>query len=138
MSDSVFDKLLTILIDNSSRILLAGFGLGWAESTFFDIVRLLRQEDSLKPIFLSKVRSTFAIPSLGGLTNGEVPAELIELVAHELRWPELLELARRRIEERFGGDMAFAAGDVARRLSEAYSDDWEDREFYRRYKEVLT
>lgn len=138
MSDSVFDKLLTILIDNSSRILLAGFGLGWAESTFFDIVRLLRQEDSLKPIFLSKVRSTFAIPSLGGLTNGEVPAELIELVAHELRWPELLELARRRIEERFGGDMAFAAGDVASRLSEAYSDDWEDREFYRRYKEVLT
>jgi hypothetical protein len=138
MRDDIFDKLLTILIDNSSRILLAGFGLGWAEATFFDIIRLLRQEDSLKSNFLSKVRSTFAISSLGGLTNGEVPAELIELVAHELRWPELLELAQQRIHERFGGDMDFAAGDVASRLFEAYKDDWEDREFYRRYREGLT
>src|SRR6478752_2465137 len=126
-------KLLDVLIENSRRILAAGFGVNWAESSFFDTVRLLRQEDSTKSHFLERVRSTFAMPAPGGLDPGVVPTELIELVAHELRWPELRELAVERINTHFHGDATLAVGDIARRLPDAYEDRWQDREFYERY-----
>lgn len=127
-------KLLDVLIDNSLRILAAGFGVNWAESSFFDTVRLLRQEPSVKDYFLERVRSTFAIPAPGRLDPGTVPTELIELVAHELRWPELQQMAVQRISNLFGGDVALAQGDIAGRLPDAYKDGWPDREFYERYK----
>jgi hypothetical protein len=63
-----------------------------------------------------------------------VPMELIELVAHELRWRELAELASLRIEQKFHGDASLAIGDVARRIFEAFKDEWPDREFYQHYK----
>lgn len=134
MDASFAKKLLDVLIENALRILAAGFGVNWAESSFFDVVRLLRQEEVLKGYFLERVRATFAMPAPGGLSPGTVPIELIELVAHELRWPELLELAQQRISTFFGGDAALAIGDIAHRLSEAYEDKWQDREFYEHYK----
>jgi hypothetical protein len=69
----------------------------------------------------------------GRLDAGTVPIELIELVAHETRWPELQELAQQRIDKFFGGDATLAVGDVAHRLSEAYDDNWQDRDFYQHY-----
>jgi hypothetical protein len=134
MDASFASRLLDILIENALRIMAAGFGVNWAESSFFDVVRLLRQEKMLKGYFLEKVRATFAMPAPGRLDPGMVPIELIELVAHEFRWPELQELAQQRIRMFFGGDAALAIGDIARRLSEAYQDNWQDREFYEQYK----
>jgi hypothetical protein len=127
-------KLLDILIDNSRRLLSAGFGVNWTESSFFDAVRLLREETCLKDYFLDKVRFTFASAEPGNLMPGAIPVELIELVAHELRWPELQVLANERLKDRFGGDIALASGDIALRLSDAYQDDWQDREFYEHYR----
>lgn len=127
-------KLLNLLIENGLRILAAGFGVNWAEGSFFDVVRLLREEEDLKPYFLDRARATMLLPAPGQLEPGTVPPELIELVAHELRWPELLEIARLRIERVFGGDVSLAIGDIAGHLPKAYDDAWEDREFYRRYK----
>ena len=125
--------LLETLIDNSLRILAAGFGVNWAESSFFDVVRLLQQEEFLKKHFLKRVRTTFAMSAPAQLESGAVPIELIELVAHELRWPELLELAQQRIDLIFGGDSVLAISDIAARLPEAYDDSWKDREFYQKY-----
>lgn len=133
MENSAAVELLDILIGNSSRILLAGFGLRDAESAFFGVVDLLREVKGLKPCFLDRVGETFSRRALGGLGQGEVPVELIELVAHELRWPELIELARRRLDLVFHGDTSLAVGDIAVRLPLAYVEQWEDREFYRRY-----
>ncbi|HNI23406.1 MAG TPA: hypothetical protein PLK47_11430 [Plasticicumulans sp.] len=126
-------KLLDVLIDNASRILLAGFGVNWTESTFFDVVRLLRHEASLKSYFLDRTRETLALPDPGRLDAGTVPPELIELVAHEFRWPEFLQLASERVDNLFGGDTRLAVGDIASRLPEAFDDAWRDREFYERY-----
>jgi hypothetical protein len=134
MDASFSRKLLDLLIENALRILAAGFGVNWAESSFFDIIRLIRQEEILKEHFLERVRATFAMPAPGCLDLGTVPTELIELVAHEFRWPELQQIAQHRINTVFGGDAMLAIGDVAHRLPDAYQDDWQDREFYEHYR----
>lgn len=127
-------KLLDMHIENAARMLNEGFGVNHAESIFFDIIRLLRQESELKPYFLEKVARTFSSPDVGRPHSGIVPRELIELVAHELRWAELRELARLRITNLFGGNTTLAIGDIANSINDAYSDNWQDREFYEHYK----
>jgi hypothetical protein len=114
-------KLIDILIDNASRILNAHFGVDRAESTFIDIIDLLREDQSLedqplKAYFLAKVRKTLEGPDPYGLDEGSVPMELIQLAVHELRWPEFRALSQKR------------------RILEAYDDHWMNREFYRRYR----
>lgn len=128
-------KLLDIQIENALRILSAGFGVNHAEATFFDTIQLLREESALKQYFLERARRTFAMPDVGRLDSGMVPGDLIELVAHELRWAELRDLASKRIEDFFGGNASLAVGDIAHNIAKAYSDDWEDREFYRHYRQ---
>jgi hypothetical protein len=125
--------LLDILIENASRILLARFGLDRAEATFFDIIDLLREDPSLKEDFLARVRTTLERRHPWGSDEGSVPRELIELAAHELRWPEFKELAEARLRDIFKGDSSLASSDMVRSIPAAYDDDWEDREFYRRY-----
>lgn len=132
--DSVNAKiLLDIHIENAIRILSAGFGVNHAEATFFDTIQLLREESVLKQYFLERVEETFAMPDVGRLDSGMVPGDLIELVAHELRWTELLGLASKRIENFFKGNASLAVGDIAHNIAKAYSDDWENQEFYRHY-----
>jgi hypothetical protein len=121
MMDPEYSKiLLDILVDNARRILAAHFGVDRAESTFFDIIGLLREDQSvedqpLKAYFLARVRKSLESHPYG-LDEGDVPMELIELTAHELRWPEFKALSQKR------------------RILEAYDDHWRDREFYRRYR----
>ena len=133
MSVDCAKRLLDIQIENASRVITANFGLNQAEAIFFDVIRLLREESELKPYFLKKAADTFAMPDIGYLEVGMVPGELIELIAHELRWPELQELANKRIKDFFRGDRSVAAGDIANSITDAYSDDWQDRMFYRHY-----
>ena len=110
-----------------------GFGVDRAESSFFDVVDLLREEESLKAHFLERVRTMLEKRDAGSLEPGSVPKELIQLVAHELRWREIESLSRRRVDLFFHGDPLLAVGDIACGISAAFDDDWEDREFYRRY-----
>lgn len=132
-SDSA-KKLLDIQIENAFRILDAGFGVNQAEAVFFDIVRLLHEECVLKQYFLERVNITFSFPDVGSLIPGMVPGDLIELIAHEFRWVEFLDLADKRIRVFFSGNAVLAVGDVSHRVTEAFRDDWPDREFYRHYK----
>lgn len=128
-------KLLDVLIDNSRQVLAAGFGLNWAESTFFEIIRLIRENPDVKTYFLKRVRDTLTQPAPGNLEPGIVPTELIELIGHEFRWKELLQIAEDRVNNVFRGDASLATGDIATSLPEAFDDMWEDRMFYTRYHE---
>lgn len=125
--------LFELLVENSLRILRAGFGVNWVESAFFDIIDLLRAQPALKAHFLQRAKATLTSPDPGLLSTGMLPRELLELAAHELRWMELRELANDRIRKVFRGDTALAVSDVSHAMLEAFRPDWPDREFYRRY-----
>jgi hypothetical protein len=136
MDASFATRLLDILIENSARILRAGFGVNHAEETFFEVIRLLQNERAVLPHLLDKIRDTLETRDPGLLEPGMVPQELIELIAHEFRWKELEVLAQKRIGRYFGGDASLAVGDVAHGISEALLDDWQDRELYSHYREA--
>jgi hypothetical protein len=129
-------RLLCLLVENSVRILSSGFGVNRAESTFFEVIQLLREEPSLREYFLEMIGRTLEKRDASGLDSGDVPRELIELVAHELRWPELYSMAERRLIKYFHSDASLAVGDIASSLPLAYEESWPDREFYERYQAI--
>lgn len=126
-------KLLDIMIENSARILRADFGVNSAEASFFSVVALLKGNPELKIYFISRCEHTFKLIEPSSLDEGVVPQELIELVAHEMRWEEIKNLSERRVCELFNGDWERACGDISRRIIDAFSDEWKDREFYKKY-----
>ncbi len=125
--------LLDIMIENSARILRAGFGVNHAESAFFAVIALLQADTGLKNHFLNRVESALNLRDPGCLDEGVPPQELIELVAHEMRWEELNIIAERRVRNMFDGDWSRAAGDISQHMIEAQNDNWPDREFYEHY-----
>lgn len=128
------ERLLDIYIQNATKILDSNFGVDCAESTMFEAIDLLRIYSELKPGFLKKVANTFALRTRDAFDYSTMPTDFIELCAHELRWPEFLELAKDRVEDFFHGDISLAAGDIAVSIRDAYRDEWLDRMFYRHYQ----
>jgi hypothetical protein len=127
-------KLLDILVENCRRIFASGFGIDHAECSMFQVVELLREETVLRAFFLRKVEITFEKSDPYGLDDGSVPRELIELIVHEFRWPEFQTLAKERLLKLFKNNTSMARSDMSMTISNAYRDDWEDKEFYRKYK----
>ncbi|MFW5444326.1 MAG: hypothetical protein ACKE51_08485 [Methylococcaceae bacterium] len=129
-------ELLGILVENSARILRAGFGVNYAESTFFSIIDLLRNDSNLKSNFLSRVETALNQPDPGLLNEGIIPQELIELVAHEMRWNEIKVLAEKRVQTFFHGNWSFAISDISQKIIDARSDSWPDQDFYICYQKA--
>jgi hypothetical protein len=134
MDTETWKRLLVILVENSRRILNAQFGVDRAESSFFSIVDLLREKEHLKSDFLTLVAETMEKRDEWGLDEDSVPRELIELVAHEFRWPELLELCEARVQKMYGGDRSRAVNDISWHVPLAFDENWPDRNFYRHYR----
>jgi len=128
------EELLSILIENSARILRAGFGVNYAESTFFSVIDLLRKNNKLKNIFLDRVERALIEADPGLLNEGVLPQELIELVAHEMRWNEMKVIAEKRVQSFFRGDWSFAISDISQKIIDAQSENWPDQEFYLFYQ----
>ncbi|EUB98385.1 hypothetical protein PMI07_004666 [Rhizobium sp. CF080] len=126
-------KLLDILVENCRRIFASGFGIDQAECSMFQVVELLRAETVLKASFLKKVEITFEKTDAYGLDDGSVPRELIELVVHEFQWPEFDALAKKRLLKLFNNNKSLAISDMSMTVQNAYREDWEDKEFYRKY-----
>jgi hypothetical protein len=127
-------RLLSILIENSVRILAADFGVDRAEPNFFQIVDLVREHPALKEVLLSHIAATLKEPHDAILRSDLPPRELIELLVHEFRWPEFDSMRERRLAELFSGDARLAAGDMYHHIADAQRDDWPDRDLYARYR----
>ncbi|MGN7831223.1 hypothetical protein ACTJI2_06375 [Pseudoxanthomonas sp. 22568] len=125
-------RLLSILVENSARILRAGFGVESAKSTLYEIVDLVRNNKELELEFINMASDFLLAPEPEMKGSNVMPLELLELAAHELRLGELVDLAMERVSYRFKGDMRAAAGDVSVRILRAASDDWEDRDIFER------
>jgi hypothetical protein len=126
--------LLDILIENSARILRAGFGINSVEHVFFEVIELIRKHTELKCNMLKRVEYTLLQNDSGLLNEGMVPQELIELIAHEMQWTELRDLAEKRVQDKFHGDWTFAVSDISRKIIDAQSNNWEGREFYKHFR----
>lgn len=124
---------LAAAISDLSNTLNEGYGIETTEDALFEIVEMLRGNESSKAQFLAMVERSFMNRSPSGLSENGVPRELVELATHELKWPEFSILADKRIQDFFGGDEGLAISDVAHGVKQAYADDWEDREFFQRY-----
>lgn len=124
---------LAVAISDLSNTLSEGYGIETTEDALFEIVEMLRGNESLKAQFLAMVERSFMNRSPSGLSENGVPRELVELATHELKWPEFAILADKRIQDLFGGDESSAISDVSHGVKQAYADDWEDREFFQRY-----
>lgn len=124
---------LAVAISDLSNTLNEGYGIETTEDALFEIVEMLRGDESLKAQFLAMIERSFLNRSPSGLSENGVPRELVELATHELKWPEFAILADKRIQDLFGGDESLAISDVSHAVKKAYADDWEDREFFQRY-----
>lgn len=78
-------RLLDIYIENAVRIFDGGFGCDRAENAMFAVVDLLRDDESLRPDFLSRVSDTLSQADVWRTDSGTMPLELIELAIHDLR-----------------------------------------------------
>lgn len=135
MAAAYAERLLDILIVNANRILDAQFGWDRAEPTFFQIVDLIREHPTLPAAMLSRVASVTRQPR-GEAPNPQLPPnELIELLAHEFRWTELLTLAEERVQTIFRGDRKLAVTDISWKIPKAFADNWDGRQFFRRYQD---
>jgi len=124
------EQFLVTLIESVRRFLDGNFGIGPSENTMFAAVDLLRSEPALRKMLSQRIVKCLK-PFCEG-TADVIPLELIELIAHELRWEEIREAAVHRANVMFGG-LHLALGDDSERVVEAFSDDWDGRMFYRRY-----
>ena len=61
--------------------------------------------------------------------ESRLPIQAIAYCMHVLRWSEVLEAAKRENDEFYSHRMSTAMEPIIG----AYSDDWEDRDFYRRF-----
>lgn len=129
--------LLDIFIENSSKVLRSGFGVNYAEPSFFSVIDFLKEEPALKDYLIPRISSVLREndPTSVDLKVGKIPVELIELIAHEMRWDELRALANQRIKDKYNGDWSFAPGDISQRIIDALGNKWEDRQFYKRYSQ---
>ncbi len=125
--------LLDILCENANRIIEPGYGLRAAESTFFEVVGLIRSNEQLKPYVLRKVSTVMKTRDVA--SGVAMPSELVELLAHEFRWPEFKDLAEQRLQALFDGDRLLAMSDLSDHVILALQDNWECRTFYRHYEQ---
>ncbi len=128
------EKLIIEIINFSRRILLQGYGVNSVEFCFFEVIEIVRSNKDLQKFLLKKIKHSFDSKDFDAIPEGSVPAELIELIAHELRWEELKHLSVERIVSVFHGDRSKAINDVSIKVIDAFSDNWADREFYKKYR----
>lgn len=74
-------------------------------------------------------RSVLVEALLQVLSNPKMPLELVEYCAHALRWVELREKVEQRLED--ARDLRARA--ALERLLEAFEDDWNQSDIYRRF-----
>ena len=111
-------------------------GVNHAEFIFVRLAKHLDEHPALKGWFLSNVDSTFSgnwfnLARETTRPKGFVPSELVEYIAHVMRWPELREMAECELLKRQDDQIYLMSRNLPSSILEALEDEWEDIDFYR-------
>lgn len=126
MTKTRLKSLFTILIENVARILEAGFGVESVESALFEILWVTSNYEDSKEVLLGLIEGEIPRKCTGEMGFGSIPLELLELLIHEYKWKEIIELVE-------SSDSRSTTKMLADELREAMSDEWKGREMYRHY-----
>ena len=111
-------------------------GVNHAEFIFIRFAEHLKEYENQKPWFLAKLKTTME-SDWSNLTadakrpQGFVPEELVEYIAHVMKWPEFEENALKELEKHRGDEIYLNNRNLPSSILKALDSNWEDREFYK-------
>ncbi len=111
-------------------------GVNHAEFIFIRLAEFLEEFKDLKPWFLENLRGTMdgSWPNLATQTKRPhcyLPEELVEYIAHVMKWPEFKEIALNELEKHKGDEIYLINRNLPTSILEALDSNWEDKEFYK-------
>jgi hypothetical protein len=112
--DALKSELLT-----AENILNTEFSFEKAEPNYLRCLDIIKNAPEM--------RNQFSDLLIGLFETNEVSDEPISFLMHVLRWPEVREWAERKIRKMSN---PIATGRTLEKIIEAFSDDWENKEFY--------
>ncbi|MFC5476379.1 hypothetical protein [Paraherbaspirillum soli] len=116
----------TIIIDvlrnellSAENILNAEYSFEKAEPSYLRCLEIVKNAPEMRPQFADLLTSLF--------NAGEISDEPVAFLMHALRWLEIREWAEYNLRQI---PNAIARGRPFEKVIEAFSDDWENQEFY--------
>ena len=99
------------------------------------LAKLLEEHKALKQWFIKNVESTIALVSPSISTEksrplGFVPEELIEYIAHAIKWPEFKQIAEAELERHREDKVYLNSRNLPNSMLAALDEKWEDLDFY--------
>lgn len=110
-------------------------GVNHAEFIFVRLANLLKEHAGLKQWFVKNLDSTINNEWLNLVNekqrpNGFMPCELIEYIAHVMKWHEFEERAIAELEKHRDNQIYLMSRNLPASILEALKDDWEDIDMY--------
>lgn len=116
----------TIIVDALKSELLAAenilnteYSFEKAEPNYLRCLDIIKSAPEMRPQFADLLTSLF--------DTNEVSDEPVAFLMHAQRWPEVREWAEKRIRQM---PNPIATGRPLEKIIEAFSDDWENQDFY--------
>lgn len=122
MTELEFTGRIIELARHAENVLGERFDFVAAEPIFDDVLRVVTQEPDRRGVFCRLLVEL--------LRSNAAPPELVAYCAHALRWPELKAAIEKSISSTHDRRMLF----VLRNILDAFDDDWDQRDIYRRWR----
>jgi len=91
-----------------------------AESNYLRCLEIIRRAPEMRSEIIDLLKSLF--------DTRAISSEPVAYLMHVLRWPEMRDWAEVKLSQL---PNAIATGAPLEKMIEAFSDDWENREFYK-------
>lgn len=126
--DREFDAISQSLIDACAD---PTFGEDRLEPLYIQFLELLARNEEHRPQLVERILDVMKRYRTAREVKGRLlPGTAIAYAMHELRWPEIFSFAETENREFYAPRMETSMSN----LMDAYSDEWEDRIFYERFR----
>jgi hypothetical protein len=118
---TMIDALRAELLEAES-ILNTQYSFDLAEPNYVKCLQLIAEVPEQREQVANLITSLF--------TSGEVSDEPVAFLMHALRWPDVFDWAKNRLR---GLENPIADGRPLEKIVAAFSDDWENKNFYKMF-----